>query len=706
MNEPFEKPIPSNELRCQIHGLEAGSQRKNYFPMLQRQLDDLQRLRLLMDHSPDALFWAQLPAGNCFDLNRKAREYLNIHSEEEPVVALPDLIQPAAWSTILSMSQKYDPKNLTQETIETEFKTAAGLVLPVEITLGFQREGDQMNVMVVARDLSMRRQAEQMMDIILSGTNAMTGEDFFRSLVRHLATTLNVRYAFVGRLINPSKAGTLAFWSNRGFAQNFEYELKATPCENVYHSGMCLYFDQVQMKFADDQWLKEMNVQAYLGTPLFDASGNIHGMLVLMHDYPIDASSTMQHLLAVFAARAGAELGRQIAEEQKEHLEQQLRHSQKMDAIGQLAGGVAHDFNNLLQVIQGYSSISQAELGPEHPVRQNLNEVLAAAERATTLIRQLLTFSRRERPNKCPVDLNDLIQGLTRMLSRVIGAHIELIVHAHPKLALLLADPGQLEQVLMNLCVNSRDAMTTGGRITITTHNVYLGREFCERHADAHEGLAVMLQVTDNGGGMTADVKERIFEPFFTTKESDKGTGLGLAMVYGIVKQHKGLIDVESSPGRGSTFKIFLPAVDVDDREQTPQLTQKIVPGGTETILLAEDNRPVRDLTAMVLKNAGYQVYAAADGQEAMELFTQHADEIDLVFLDLVMPCMSGVEAGQIINKRKPDLPLLFCSGYSDRYPPEAMMNCEHVGFINKPYERATLLQKVHSLIAMRQPIA
>ena len=383
--------------------------------------------------------------------------------------------------------------------------------------------------------------------------------------------------------------------------------------------------------------------------------------------------------------------------EQKD-LQRQLHHSQKIEALGQLAGGVAHDFNNVLQAILGYAQCAQKGLASEEKRFKDLEQIRKATERARTLTRQLLAFGRRQLLKPVDVDLNQVISDLLKLLRRVMGANMDLDVTLGHGLGTVHADPGQMEQVLMNLCVNARDAMPHGGKITIQTENFSINRAYCRSHPWAKEGHYVLMILADTGIGMSPEVQERIFEPFFTTKEEDRGTGLGLAMVYGIVKQHDGLIHVYSESGKGTVFKIYLPIVE----RPVAVVEQKEVqeaPGGTETILLAEDEEMVRNVAVRILEEAGYTVLPALDGEEAIEIFEKHAEEIALALLDVIMPKMSGRTVHDRIKAIKADTPILFSSGYSVNSIDTGLVLDDGMELIEKPYNPDELMHKVRQIL-------
>jgi len=381
-------------------------------------------------------------------------------------------------------------------------------------------------------------------------------------------------------------------------------------------------------------------------------------------------------------------------------LEEQLHQSQKMEAIGQLAGGIAHDFNNLLTVIKGYSKLSLSELREGDPLKENIEEIHKASQRAEDLTRQLLAFSRRQILDFKVLDLNTFIQDLDKMLHRILGEDIELVTLLAEDLEKVKTDPGQIEQVIMNLSVNARDAMPTGGKLTIETANVELDEEYARVHIGVPPGHYVMLSVSDTGVGMSPEVKEHIFEPFFTTKEKGKGTGLGLSTVYGIVKQNKGHIWFDSESGKGTTFRIYLPKVEeeVDFLHQRDEIGS--LPKGNETVLLVEDELPVRNLVAHVLRDQGYRVLVATNGEEALSTAQEYgADRIHLLLTDVVMPQMGGKELADQLKTLKPNIKVLFISGYTDNAIVHHGVLNPGTNFLQKPFSPDALVRKVREVL-------
>jgi PAS domain S-box-containing protein len=384
---------------------------------------------------------------------------------------------------------------------------------------------------------------------------------------------------------------------------------------------------------------------------------------------------------------------------ERKRLEDQYRQAQKMEAVGQLAGGVAHDFNNLLTVINGFSEMMLAGLPPADPHRGAVEEIYKAGERAALLTRQLLTFSRKEVVKPRVLDLNAVVEGAARMLRRLIGEDVRLDAALATDLDRVKADPGQVEQVIMNLAVNARDAMPTGGRLTVETADVELDAGYARQHAGVAPGRYVLLAVSDTGHGMTPEVQARIFEPFFTTKAQGKGTGLGLATVFGIVKGAGGHVGVYSEVGRGTTFKVYLPSA---GRPTDPAADGQGLPGlltGTGTLLVVEDDEQVRGLTRMALETLGYTVLEAPGGPEAVHLAGAHAGPIDLLVTDVVMPGVSGREVAEAVRMGRPGVRVLFVSGYTDDAVIRHGVLTAEMAFLQKPFTLAALGEKVRAVL-------
>ena len=395
---------------------------------------------------------------------------------------------------------------------------------------------------------------------------------------------------------------------------------------------------------------------------------------------------------------------RKAAEETRERLtivEEQLRQSQKMEAVGRLAGGVAHNFNNLLTAISGYSDLLLHRLPDYSTLRRDVEEIRKAGDRAAALTRQLLAFSRRQFLQPKVLDLNTVVTKMGQMLRSLIGENIELSFDLSPSISLVKADPGQIEQVIVNLAVNSRDAMPDGGRITIATADADLSSSYAAAHPEVVPGPHVLLSVADTGQGMSDEAQAHLFEPFFTTKERGKGTGLGLPTVYGIVQQSGGHIRVNSAAEHGSTFLIYLPRVE-DPQNGAKGADRPILPHpspGTETVLLAEDEEVVRRLAREILSGNGYRVLEAGNGREALLLSEAHRGEIHLLLTDVVMPKMSGRELGERIRLHRPDLRILYMSGYTDDAILRHGVLVDGIPFLQKPFTAEVLARKVREVL-------
>jgi PAS domain S-box-containing protein len=380
-------------------------------------------------------------------------------------------------------------------------------------------------------------------------------------------------------------------------------------------------------------------------------------------------------------------------------LEAQFRQAQKMEAIGTLAGGIAHDFNNLLQVISGYAQLLLWGKSDRDPGHHELEGIQKAVQRAAQLIRQLLTFSRKMEGKRRPLDLNQEILEAEKMLKRAIPKMITIDLHPGTRLATVNADPVQIEQILLNLGSNAADALPNGGRLILETRNVRLDEEFCRNHLGATPGDYVLLTVADTGLGMDRETVQHIFEPFFTTKEIGKGTGLGLASVYGIVKSHEGYILCESEIGQGTIFEIYLPAVQEKETRVEKGVDEAPLRGGSETVLVVDDEASVREMAAQILQRHGYHVFAADCGEAALECFQTRQEGIDLVILDLGMPGMGGLNCLRELLKRDAAIKVLIATGYSVDGPITEGLESGVTGYIGKPYRLKDLLAKVRTVL-------
>ncbi len=437
--------------------------------------------------------------------------------------------------------------------------------------------------------------------------------------------------------------------------------------------------------------------------PLSDLVKNIREMEQRgLHRLPEHGDYEIRELSVAFNAMADTlkkrehELIEGMTE--KKRLEEQLQQAQKMEAIGQLAGGIAHDFNNILSAITGYGHLLLMKMDGDGAQKDYVEHILEAAERAGEVTHSLLAFSRKQVINPKPLNVNNLIRKFEKLLLRVIGEDIALKTELADREIAIMADAGQLEQVVMNLVTNARDAMPGGGSLTLRTGLVELDDAFIEAHGYGNHGSYAFISVSDTGVGIDKETREKIFQPFFTTKVVGKGTGLGLAMVYGIVTQHQGYIMVESEPGKGTTFTVYLPAI-TPQEEALPTTADSPLRGGTETILVAEDDEKVRKLSDIVLREYGYEVILAEDGEDAVRKFIENMDRIQLVILDVIMPKKSGKEAYEEIKRLRHEARVLFSSGYTADRIDRGKMVEEGFDFIVKPAQPKDLLRKVREIL-------
>jgi signal transduction histidine kinase/CheY-like chemotaxis protein len=443
-----------------------------------------------------------------------------------------------------------------------------------------------------------------------------------------------------------------------------------------------------------------MDVQSFICCPIV-CEGESLGVLAVdnVKSKKTLVKSDMSLLMGV-APVIGMSIRNAMYIDRERRMAEQLRQSQKMEAVGQLAGGIAHDFNNLLTAIIGFTNLAQMTIDSDHRAANFLEQVQFAADRATHLTQGLLAFSRNQVNDPRPVELNGIVENIRKLLSRLITEEIQLDICFSRERLNVMADCGQIEQVLMNLVTNARDAMSGPGVLTITTSPLEINEDFIADRGYGVVGQYAVLSISDTGAGMDEATRARIFEPFFTTKEVGKGTGLGMAIVYGIVKQHDGYLDTESEPGKGTTFRIYLPILQGEVAAPRHREVLDLSFDGSETVLVAEDAPEVRRLTTEVLRQSGYRVIEAVDGEDAVEKFRENREEIDLLIMDVVMPKMNGKDAFSAIARINPEIKVLFTSGYTPDEVARKGITFAKENFLAKPASPAVLLKKVREVLA------
>jgi PAS domain S-box-containing protein len=625
-------------------------------------------LRVVVDHAADAFLLHDTDdEGRILDCNRQACENLG-YGREELIGRYPrefDVGLPL--EKVLEIGRRVGAGETFS--FETRHRRKDGTDFPVEIRVRpFRHAGKRLSV-ALARDITERKQAEKALN---------ESYDLLRAVLEGTPDAIFVkdlqgRY----RMINSAGARLLGKSVEEAVGKR-DVELFPPEVAQAIRDRDLHILATGEPETFEETAPSPGGPRTYLSTkgPYRDRQGNVLGLVRIARDV--------------------TELKR---------LEAQFRQSQKMESLGRLAGGVAHDFNNLLMIITGYSELVFNRLRPDDPSRGPLAEVQKAGERAVALTRQLLAFSRKQVLQPQAIRINDLIRDLCGMLGRLIGEDIELVQDLDPALGAAKVDPGQFEQAVINLAVNARDAMPGAGRLTISTRNARIGEDEGERHPDARPGDYVVVEVSDTGCGMDEAVQARIFEPFFTTKAAGSGhggrggTGLGLAMAYGFVKQSGGHIEVDSEPGHGATFRLYLPRTEEIGTAAPAVPDEFRVPKGDETLLLVEDEEAVRTLARLVLQSYGYQVLEARDGQEGLALAQRHPGPIHVVVTDMVMPRMSGRQLADQLARIRPKVPILFMSGYTD----DAILQSGAAGpgeaFVHKPISPLALARKVRQIL-------
>lgn len=538
------------------------------------------------------------------------------------------------------------------------------------VSLMKNQKGDPVGFQGIVRDVTEREGLRR---------NLQVSEERYRSLVEN---TLD------GYFICEIPSASIMFLNQRGcdlFGYTMEEALNLTLWDTVAPEDHALFEERMEKRMKKEKLAPEKAI--YMGNRKDGSTFRAEAAtsIVMFQGQP-----AMQ---GVF---------KDITEQ--ERLEQQLQQAQKMEAIGTLAGGIAHDFNNLLQAILGYTQILTMEKGENDPDLSRLQQIENSAMRASELTQQLLAFSRKVESKLRPVDLNLEVKQVEKLLKRTIPKMISIELHLQKNLQVVNADPAQVEQVMMNLGVNARDAMPEGGKIIIETENTFLDKRYCRAHPGAVPGQYVCLSLTDTGDGMDHETLDHIFEPFYTTKDVGKGTGLGLSMVYGIVKSHRGYIMCYSEPDMGTTFKIYLPAVEEERREQKAEPEKEVqISGGEETILLADDEELLRDIGKEILEEFGYTMVTAPDGETALQLYAERKQEISLVILDLMMPGMGGKQCLEQLLAMAPDVKVVIASGYSVNGHTKAALEAGAKGFIKKPFELKQMLKVVREVLDQKK---
>ncbi len=613
-----------------------------------------------IDSTNESIFWIDKDA-NFINVNKSACNDLGYSKEEMLSMKVTDIAPqfplekwPANWIEL---------KKRGSIVFETRHRHKNGKENPVEVKLNYIEFGGKEYNFAFARDITERKQSEEAF---------RESEARFRAIFENSPVGISIANS-KGEIVDSNPA----FQNMLGYTKD---DLTRRFSEVTYPEDIPqnMHFFQEMLDGARDHYMMEKRY--------YHKDGSIVWANVIVTVIR-DRNGEFKYNFAIIE---------DISDRKK--LEDQLRHAQKMEAVGQLAGGVAHDFNNILTAIIGYGSVLKLKLKGDEHLQHNINQILAITERGAGLTQSLLAFSRKQNISLKPTKPNDIIERISRLIPRLIGEEIEFRKKLCDQNMTVMADSSQLEQVLMNLAGNARDAMSDGGVLTIETEQVNLELDFVKMHGFGSPGQYALISVSDTGIGIDAETIDKIFEPFFTTKEVGEGTGLGLSLVYGIIKQHNGYVNVYSEPDRGTIFKIHLPLID-DAKAEKKLLEDDYMIGGAETILLAEDEVDVRGAIKEILKEYGFSVIEAVDGKDAIDKYSENKDNINLLLMDVVMPGMNGKEAYDEIKKITPDIKAIFTSGYTSKTVHDKGVFQEGVHYISKPVIPKTLLKKIREVM-------
>jgi signal transduction histidine kinase/CheY-like chemotaxis protein len=526
-------------------------------------------------------------------------------------------------------------------------------------------------------------------------TVSKKGEDFFDEVVMAIGRMYGLN-SLIARISPDGEAAeAVSLYLNGELKKNLKFSLKGTPCEGVVTKKHMVVIERDAYKqFPNADILSSIKADSYIGIAVFNRKNDVVGIVNAFGKQKEFAESDIKVLQSI-GQMVAAELERLNEEKEKEALKEQLFQTQKLEAIGTLAGGIAHDFNNMLQGILGYAAYLKMKVPADDPMYEPLTVIEHSAERAADLTKKLLGFARKGKYIIEPLNLNDVAENVITIITRTFDRKIKTETALNPGLWTVEGDKSQIEHVILNLCLNSRDAMPEGGTLRIETFNAEITKE-TKPHVYMKEGKYAVIKVIDTGAGMDEEIRKRIFEPFFTTKEVGKGTGMGLSMAYGVVKNHNGFIEVDSAPGKGSTFTIYLPAT--EKKAEKEASVSKPLHKGRGSILVIDDEEIIRNVARDILHELGYDALLASSGKEGVKIYADKKDVVGLVILDMIMPEMGGKETFKKLKEINPDVKILISSGYSKGSHEEVILDAGEAGFIQKPYninEIAEIIKEV-----------
>jgi len=554
--------------------------------------------------------------------------------------------------------------------------------------------GDVIGLIGISRDITERNKAEEAMQTLVSSTAEHVGEDFFKTAVEKIYHWVDADAVILSTIDESRRAVAVGMIADGVFTDSFSYDLKGTPCENVSHAKLCNYPENIIKLFPDDQIFKDMGVESYIGAPATNKSGKVIGVLCALSKKKNHFPASVENVFRIVAARAAVEIERRVIEEQ-------FRQAQKMEAVGTLVGGIAHDFNNTLAGVTGLVHLAKKETVNLPKTFEKLESIEKLSFRAADMIQQLLSFSRKGLIKKKPIAVLSFLNEIVEINKIALPKNIRLHLDVENSDMKIMGDINQLQQVIMNLLNNARDAVKDikEPEIIIKLDRISSSEQFKLKHPEMSADEYVCIHVIDNGSGVKREEIEHIFEPFFTTKHVGEGTGLGLSMAYGAIQSHDGLITVDSDPGKGSTFKVFLPLLVSDEGGVSVKKEKKKIQGGDETILLVDDDEAVIQTGRKVLESLGYKVLLASDGIAAIEVYKAHSGQINLIILDMIMPGMGGVEAAREIRKISSGAKILFVTGYDFNKKQADLDDCYSDKVLSKPYTINEFSQVIKSIL-------
>ncbi len=653
----------------------------------------------IVNQSRESIALVEVPGGRFVEFNESAHRDLGYTREEFSAIGVANI--DAGREPGVDASLRSRIFNTTEESFVTRGWCKNGELRDLRVSSKAITVRGREYLAVLWSDITEQSRSEATIRAIAEKLSVKTGDEYFLTMTEFIARELGMDYVLVGEIRpDTQEVVTIALYGMGKHLDNITYALEGTPCEGIEDKSLVMHESGTWKRFPASGFLREAGIESYLGLPLISGDNRILGVLAAMSVRSISrgAAERSASVLRIMAARAASELERAQAESDRKRLEAQLQQAQKVESVGRLAGGVAHDINNMLMPILGYAEMLDNKMPAGDARKEDIEAIIRSTERIRDVTGQLLAFARKQTITMVPLDLKRVVGGFEKMLRRTLQDNVKIDTCYDPSRVLARGDAGRIEQVILNLAINAQDAMPNGGILSLSVSTAVLTQEFARSHQGARPGVYAMVTVADSGAGMDRETLSKIFEPFFTTKAPGRGTGLGLSMAYGIVKQHGGYIDVSSEPGRGATFDIYFPLIEelgdiVMDEEAAD------VGGGSETVLVVEDQEDVLRLIARFLADLGYRVLQAGHGADALLLAQEQSGAVDLLLTDVIMPGMNGRELFEELQGERPALKVLYMSGYAaDVISTHGVLH-SGTNFIQKPFALSMLAVRIREIL-------